>query len=140
IRSSRIPGGYFHAAQPFRDGVRLVYLPAYYRDCGWSSRWCVLMDCEGHAGDSELIAVDVERLPSGAWATTSVFLSAHCFGSSSRDCRWYEGRALDDFEWLKGRQRVAPIVWVSDARNANYPSYAACAGGHGGMDACEPDG
>lgn len=135
--SGRIPGGYFHAAQPVHDVVRLVYLPAYYRDCGWSSPWCVVMSCEGHAGDSELIAVDIQRLTSGAWATMSVFLSAHCFGTSSRDCRWYEGPALDQFEWSNNIERGAPIVWVSDARNANYPSLAACERGHGGMDACD---
>lgn len=135
----RIPGGYFHAAQPMRGGVRLVYMPAYYRDCGWSSAWCVLLDCAAHAGDSEMIAVDVRQLASGAWATTSVFLSAHCFGTSSRDCRWYEGAGLDAFEWLNDMARGVPVVWVSDARNANYPSYDACDRGHGGMDRCARD-
>lgn len=137
--SRGIPGGYFHAAQRTEEGVRLVYMPAYYRDCGWRSGWCVLLNCRGHAGDSELIAVDVRRLASGSWATESVFLSAHCFGRSARDCRWYDGTALRDFDWLDGVERGAPVVWVSDGRNANYPSRAACERGHGGMDACGSD-
>ena len=133
----RVPGGYFHAAQPVRGVVRLVYMPAYYRDCGWNGPKCVFVDCEGHAGDSELIVVDVRRNQAGAWFTDAVFLSAHCFGRSDRGCRWYRESDLRAFEWVDGIERGAPLVWVSDARNANYPSYGACERGHMRMDTCQ---
>lgn len=133
----RIAGGYFHAAQPVQGVVRLVYMPAYYRDCGWDGLECILVDCSGHAGDSEIIAVDVRQLQSGAWVTEGIFLSAHCFGSAKDDCRWYRDRDLDRFEWVDDLERGAPVVWVSDARNANYPSHAACERGHWRIDSCD---
>jgi hypothetical protein len=138
--SSRIPGGYFHAAQPVRGAVRLVYMPAYFRDCGWTGPKCLLVDCTGHAGDSEVIVVDVRQAPGGAWFTDAVFLSAHCFGRMPWDCRWYGADELDRFEWVDDVERGAPVVWVSDARNANYPSYAECENGHLGIDSCERAG
>lgn len=134
----RIAGGYFHAAQPERGVVRLVYMPAYYRDCGWDGPACLLVDCRGHAGDSETIAVDVRQLPSGAWVTEGIFLSAHCFGTTDDDCRWYRDEELDRFEWVNDIERGAPVVWVSDARNANYPSYIACERGYRRIDGCDP--
>ena len=136
--AARVPGGYLHAAQPVDDVVRLVYLPAYYRDCGWKGTPCIFVDCSPHAGDSEIIVIDVRQGGRG-WLTDAVFLSAHCFGRSDLDCRWYRGDDLDGFEWLDGVERGAPIVWVSDARNANYPSRGACARGHMGFDGCAPD-
>lgn len=134
-----IAGGYFHAAQPARGMVRLVYMPAYYRDCGWRSAWCILIDCSGHAGDSEVIVVDVRRSVNGGWITDAIFLSAHCYGKSEEDCRWYRGEELDVFEWVGGIERGAPMVWVSDGRNANYPSRARCDQGHFGLDGCDRD-
>jgi hypothetical protein len=133
----RIAGGYFHAAQPARGVVRLVYMPSYYRDCGWHGARCILVDCSGHAGDSELIVVDVRQKQDGAWITDAIFLSAHCFGRSERDCRWYRDHQLDQFEWANDIERGAPVVWVSDARNANYPSYYACERGHWLLDRCD---
>ncbi|HEX6307422.1 MAG TPA: hypothetical protein VFZ69_04485 [Longimicrobiales bacterium] len=135
--AARIPGGYFHAAQPVRGGVHLVYMPAYYRDCGWTGAKCILMDCRGHAGDSELIVVHARQTASGAWYTEAVFLSAHCFGRMPWNCRWYREDDLDAFAWLGGVERGAPVVWVSDARNANYPSAGACERGHLGFDRCD---
>lgn len=135
----RLAGGYFHAAQPVRGVVRLLYMPAYYRDCGWSGFKCVFVDCSGHAGDSEIIAVDVRQMQNGAWATDAIFLSAHCFGSSDDDCRWYRDEDLAQFEWVNDIARGAPVVWVSDARNANYPTYAACERGHWRIDSCDQE-
>lgn len=132
-----IAGGYFHAAQPVGGIVRLVYLPAYYRDCGWRSAWCILIDCRGHAGDSELIVVDVRRSTSGGWITDAIFLSAHCFSRSEPDCRWYRGDDLEQFDWVDGIVQGAPVVWVSDARNANYPSRETCDRGRQGLDRCD---
>lgn len=134
----RVAGGYFHAAQPARGVVRLVYMPAYYRDCGWEGFRCILVDCRGHAGDSEAIAIDVRQLPTGAWVTDGIFLSAHCFGANDDDCRWYREDDLGLFEWVNGIERGAPVVWVSDARNANYPTYKACERGHWRIDRCDP--
>lgn len=133
----RVAGGYFHAAQPERGVVRLVYMPAYYRDCGWTGAKCIFVDCSGHAGDSEIIAIDVRQLENGAWATDAIFLSAHCFGTSDGKCRWYRDDDLEQFEWVSDIDRGAPVVWVSDARNANYPSYAACERGHWRIDSCD---
>lgn len=133
----RLAGGYFHAAQPVRGAVRLVYLPAYYRDCGWSGFKCVFVDCSGHAGDSETIAVDVRRLETGEWAAESIFLSAHCEGDPDGDCRWYSGDDLEQFEWVNDIDRGAPVVWVSDGRHANYPTRAACERGHWWLDTCD---
>lgn len=135
--AGRIAGGYFHAAQPAQGVVRLVYMPAYYRDCGWRGFKCIFVDCRGHAGDSEVIVVDVRRNQAGAWFTDAIFLSAHCHGRSSGNCRWYREHELDQFEWVDDIERGAPIVWVSDARNANYPSYDACEAGHWRLDSCE---
>jgi hypothetical protein len=132
-----IPGGYFHAAQPAHGVVRLIYMPAYYRDCGWRGFKCIFVDCTGQAGDSEIIAVDVRRNPGGAWFTDAIFLSAHCFGRSDGDCRWYRDHELERFQWVDDIERGAPIVWVSDARNANYPTYAACERGHWRFDSCD---
>jgi hypothetical protein len=134
-----IAGGYFHAAQPARGMVRLVYMPAYYRDCGWRSAWCILIDCSGHAGDSEMIVVDVRPSENGGWITDAIFLSAHCYGNAEEDCRWFRGQELDVFEWVGGIERGAPIVWVSDGRNANYPSRVRCEQGHFGLDRCSRD-
>lgn len=132
--NGRIAGGYFHAAQPVHGAVRLVYMPAYYRDCGWTGLKCVLIDCTGHAGDSETIAIDVRQMENGAWVTDGVFLSAHCFDD---DCRWYRDRELEQFDWLNDIERGAPVVWVSDARHANYPSYDACEHGHWRLESCD---
>lgn len=128
------PGGYLHGAQPAGNGVRLVYLPAYLLDCGWSGPKCMLpwVDCSPHAGDSEFIAVDVAP-SNGHWTVEAIFLSAHCFGDSNGDCRWYRGDELGRFAWAEG----APIVWVSEGRHANYPSRAACDRGHYAIDTCD---
>lgn len=134
----RIPGGYFHAAQPVRGAVRLVYMPAYYRDCGWRGPKCMIVDCTGHAGDSEIIVVDVKQREDGAWVTDAVFLSAHCFGRSQMSCRWYRDADLAEFDWVDA-VRGAPVVWVSDARNANYPSRRTCDEGHLTIDRCAAD-
>jgi hypothetical protein len=131
-----VPGGYFHAAQPVRDAIRLVYLPAYYRDCGWTGAKCLIADCAPHAGDSELIAIDVVPHEGNGWRVKRIFLSAHCFGRIRSDCRWYEEEELDEFEWI-GEPGSAPIIWVSDGRHANYPSRRACDRGHLWIDACD---
>jgi hypothetical protein len=128
-------GGYFYAVQPVGTVIRVAYLPAYFDDCGWSGVKCrvPMVDCSPHAGDSEFIAVEISVRQPGAITVTGVFLSAHCFGRSGKNCRWYRGSELSDFEWQDG----APIIWVADGRNANYPTQRACDKGHHSLDTCD---
>jgi hypothetical protein len=131
----RLGGGYLHAVSPAAGGIRVAYLPAYFVDCGWRDRRCLLpfVNCAPHEGDSEIIVVELApAVDSGAWTVSGVFLSAHCFGRGSRACRWYRGEALDRFRW----HGAAPVIWVAEGRNANYPSWQACNAGHRTMDTC----
>ncbi|MGE0157781.1 MAG: hypothetical protein AB7T31_00140 [Gemmatimonadales bacterium] len=132
------PGGYFHGAQRVRDAVRLAYLPAYFVDCGWSGFKCHLpgVDCSPHPGDSELIALDVVR-DEGAWSVRAIFLSAHCSGEPEADCRWYRDDGLSAFAWAGTPAGSAPVVWVAEGRQANYPSRSRCDRGHHSIDTCD---
>src|SRR5690606_3383380 len=115
-----------------------AYLPAYYRDCGWAGAKCLLpfVNCAPHAGDSEFVVVDAVRR-GDRWVTAAVFLSAHCFGGSGADCRWYRGLEVERFAWADGVALGAPIVWVAEGRQANYPGRAACDRGHHRIDTCD---
>lgn len=149
----RLGGGYLFAAERVGSGVRIAYLPAYVRDCGWTGSVCATRGpgCGAHAGDSELIVVDVAPAdvrdgapgdaapndPSPRWRTVGVFLSAHCFGRSDGRCRWYRGRALAAFAWAHGQPFGAPRVWVARGKHAHYPSRTACDRGHWFYDSCD---
>jgi hypothetical protein len=138
--SGRLAGGYLFVAQPTEGAVRVAYLPAYFRDCGWSGPVCLLRGagCAAHAGDSEMIAV--ELAPSGAagsWRTTGVFLSAHCYGRSAGRCRWYRGPGLEAFRWAADVPFGAPRVWVARGKHAHYPTRASCDRGHWSYDTCD---
>jgi hypothetical protein len=142
VSPSRLGGGYYYAVAPSvgGEGIRIAYMPAYYRDCGWFGPKCGIpgVDCAPHAGDSEAVMVDVEYDQDiGQWRTTGIFLSAHCFGSSSDGCRWYRGSRLRQFAWVAGVVRGAPIVWVSEGRHANYPTRTSCDRGHYWLDTCD---
>ena len=139
ISPPRLAGGYLFAVKPLGRGVRIAYLPAYYRDCGWTGTACVvrLGQCGSHSGDSELIVLDVEPSTNGDWRTTAVFLSAHCFGRSDGRCRWYRGADLDSFEWLGGTRFGVPRVWVARGKHANYPTQDSCDSGHWFLDSCD---
>jgi hypothetical protein len=133
--AGRLKGGYLYAVQPVEDRIRVAYLPAYLRDCGWSGPKCLLpwVDCSPHSGDSEFIVVELRPLSeAGRWQISGVFLSAHCFGQSSRSCRWYRDAQLAHFEWAG----AAPVVWVAEGRQANYPTWRACNAGHFAIDTC----
>lgn len=140
VAPARLGGEYLFAVESMgADRVRVAYLPAYYRDCGWTGVkcWLPLVDCAAHDGDSEAIMLDLVRdADATSWSVEAVFLSAHCFGSGD-DCRWYRGAELERFRWANGRARGAPIVWVADGRQANYPSRSACDGGHSSIDSCD---
>ena len=132
--AERLGGAYFFGARPTVDGIRLVYLPAYFMDCGWSGPKCLLRwrgGCDPHDGDSEFIAVDVvPRVRGQGWELERVFLSAHCFGDSEGDCRWF---AAPEFE----RFGDAVLVWVAEGKNANYRTKSACDSGHWHFDTCD---
>jgi hypothetical protein len=131
--SARLEGGYLFAVQPIPGGIRAAYLPAYLQDCGWDGPKCLLRlrgGCDPHAGDSELIVVDLTaEEATGGWRVERVFLSAHCFGRGE-DCRWH---AADALEW----HDRAPVVWVAEGKNANYVSRSACDSGHWRFDTCD---
>lgn len=134
--NARIGGGYFHAVQRVGAVTRIAYMPAYFQDCGWRGRkcWLPFVDCAPHAGDSELVVVELAPAADGAdWHVTGVFLSAHCFGRSGGACRWYRGGDLRKLTWSDS----APVVWVAEGRNAGYPSRAACDRGHHFIDTCD---
>lgn len=139
VEPARLGGEYLYVVgEPTPGRIRIGYLPAYYRDCGWSGLKCRIpfVDCSPHNGDSEAIFIDVVRAPrSELWQVDAIFLSAHCFGRGS-DCRWYRGAELDAFEWV-GARRGAAVVWVAEGRQANYPSTSACDAGHFGLDTCD---
>jgi len=133
-------GGYFYVVHPLnsaRDSVRIVFLPAYFRDCGWRGLQRILRFGRGaaHAGDSEVIAVDIRRLGEDTWQTTGVFLSAHCFGRSDGRCRWFRDRDLEELAWTSG-PLSAPRVWVARDKHANYPNQKACESGHWHQERC----
>lgn len=139
VSPPRLAGGYLFAAQPTAAGVRIAFLPAYYRDCGWSGLSCALRagSCGAHAGDSEFIALDVAPVAPGRWETIGVFLSAHCFGRSDGRCRWYRDDDLVDFDWADDVPRGAPQVWVARGKHGHYPSRASCDRGHWFYDSCD---
>jgi hypothetical protein len=136
VSPSRLGGEYYFGVQRSGDNVRIAYLPAYYRDCGWRGAkcWLPFVDCAPHAGDSELIIIDVGRDDrTQRWRTNAIFLSAHCFGRSDGDCRWYRASELSEFDWVAG----APVVWVAEGRQANYANASACDRGHSFIDTCD---
>jgi hypothetical protein len=140
VTPARLGGGYLFAAEsaPDHSAIRIAYMPAYYRDCGWQGLPCVVRgaQCAAHAGDSELIVVEARYHPSARWVADAVFLSAHCFGRSDGRCRWYRGNELHHFVWAAGVSRSAPRIWVARGKHANYPSPGECDTGHWYYDSC----
>lgn len=132
--TERLGGAYLFGVHPTANGLRLVYLPAYFMDCGWSGAKCLLRwrgGCDPHDGDSELIAVDIVPGAFGqGWELDRVFLSAHCFGGSDGDCRWFARNELQRFG-------DAVLVWVAEGKNANYRTKSACDSGHWHFDTCD---
>jgi hypothetical protein len=120
--------------------VRIAYLPAYYRDCGWSgpARAMRLGRTDAHDGDSELIVLELSPdSAAGGWEVVAVFLSAHCGGRAGGQCRWFRGRELGAFEWTAGPLRSAPRVWVSTGKHAHYRTRGECERGHWLQEGCE---
>lgn len=143
VSPAQLGGEYLYAVQRSDDTrqMRIAYLPAYYVDCGWSGPKCVVARemCEGHAGDSEFMIVEIGVNGSEtSWVVQGIFLSAHCHGRSDGRCRWYRGAALKRFQGIDqlGGLR-APVVWVARGTHAGYPSRADCDSGHWQFDTCD---
>jgi len=85
-------GEYYYGVQPYaplQARVRLVYLPAYYWDCGSPTEGGQPLG-DGHDGDSEFFIVDVQfNDTTRHWVTQQIFLSAHCGTPTSQRCMWY---------------------------------------------------
>ena len=93
--------------------VRIAYIPAYYADCG----------PEWHTGDSELVMVDVQWVPSTQhWELTRAWMSAHYGVGSGDRSQWYEKQALT----YRGPYFGFPTVYASENKHANYASVAMC--------------
>jgi hypothetical protein len=142
VGDARLGGEYYYAVQRDSDTsrMRIAYLPAYYIDCGWAAPVCHITGwlCRPHTGDSELIIVQVRYDPARErWTTDGVFLSSHCYGRSSGNCRWYTGKDLEAFQWVDAYYLGAPVVWVASGKHANYVSKAQCDTGHWYYDSCD---
>jgi hypothetical protein len=134
--AGQLKGGYLYAVQAVGDRIRVAYLPAYLRDCGWRGLKCMVpwVNCSPHNGDSEFIVMELMPIArADRWKVSGIFLSAHCFGRSSGSCRWYRDAELDVFEWVGS----AAVVWVAEGRQANYPTWQACDAGHYSIDTCD---
>jgi hypothetical protein len=133
--SNRIGGGYFFGVQRVDSVMRIAYLPAYFRDCGWSGIKCWLpqVDCSPHDGDSEFIVVDAVPKADDSWTVGGIFLSSHCFGRYGKACRWYRGDELEKFKF----NGPSPMIWVAEGRNANYASARDCDRGLHSIDTCD---
>jgi hypothetical protein len=142
---NKMGGEYLYAVQyivdPSGPRYRIVYMPGWYRDCG-----DVATGAGGHGGDSEFIIVDVgfralESWRSPTWQTLQVFLSAHCGAWNGRDCQWWDAGWWErEGRWVNGVRYGAPVVWVSNAKHANYYSKGKCFTGSLGADDCLNNG
>lgn len=136
---ARLRGGYLYAVAPMQGGrVRIAYLPAYFRDCGWSggARLLRLGRRRAHGGDSEMIAVDAEQVAGSGWEAVGVFTSAHCGGRAGAGCRWWRGQELGALDWAGRPGRGAPRVWVARDKHAHYPTRTTCERGHHRQERC----
>ena len=102
--------------------VRIVYLPAYYDDCGLPQ----FGFGGGHAGDTELILVEVVfDYASQHWQFARMWLSAHA-GTLNDRSSW----VLPANTQFSLRQLGYPKVWAAVRKHANYESLDECSEGH----------
>ncbi|MEJ7758146.1 MAG: hypothetical protein WKF55_01005 [Gemmatimonadaceae bacterium] len=95
--------------------------------------------CEGHAGDSEFIIVELDFDHNAKkWDVRGIFLSAHCLGNSDGRCKWYRGTGLQQFEWIESPEGFnTPVVWIARGSHAAYPTRASCDSGFWLFDTCD---
>jgi hypothetical protein len=119
------PGGEpYWAAKRFPSGiVRIAYMMAYYRDCGYNAdAWA-----SEHTGDSEFIMVQVKFNESTQhWEFDQMWLSAHYEATLA-------GQDVDYSSWVSAantifydRYLAFPKVWAAEDKHANYRSVDVC--------------
>lgn len=119
--SARLGGEYYYVAarRPHApEGIYLVYLPAWYRDCTGAF---------SHAGDTEFVGVRVWfNRESMHWVASGYLLSVHCLAFPPADayCVW---RYPPDYgDVLTERPGGAPWVVVTSSKHAQYAFYNEC--------------
>lgn len=134
------------AARPLGDEVRIIYLLSYYRDlgpdfsvCETNFAWLIgeLDKCSGHAGDSELIVLDVYYNTSTRhWLLNQGIYSQHeGFKAYTRTTKAYPVSL-----YYPGKLGGYPRSYVARQKHANYASDAECdAGAVLGSDDCSSD-
>lgn len=111
-----------------------------------------LKDCNGHAGDSEFILLDVSyNATTKHWFLADAKYSAHTwhvdFAQRASDSALYVDPSSDGggsgyprnyLEYPDGKVGGYPRAWVANRKHANYPTQAYCdgPGGLGGADEC----
>jgi hypothetical protein len=128
------------AARLEDDRVRIVYLLSYYRDGGSTNGGCsetYHLQCEGHNGDSEHIALDVQY-DSGSqhWLLKVALYSAHDGHNI------YYPLSGNPYASVPYPSRLGgyPRAFVSIGKHANYASDGECdSGAIFNVDECESD-
>lgn len=106
-----------------RGLVRIMYMPAYFVDCGYP----IIGRPGGHDGDSEFIIVEASFDPSTShWVAERLYLSNH--QDDDIDVQATSGAIT----W-GANSRSYPQIWVADGKHANYLSEPACDEGGGGI-------
>lgn len=160
----------YWVAKPFPgqgNVVRVMYLLAYYRDCGsdgsiiiTAAQWFGSVQSlnnllpnlvhivfgtddptAGHSGDSEFIVVDLlYDETSQHWSVTGMFTSAH-YHTNADGSRWAYGP--HGIEWGDGHIGGYPSVWVGYGKHSNYSTRTLCNAGRGlggaAHDDCNPN-
>jgi len=123
------------------DTVRIAYLLSYYVDAGTEHELCPLLQglCDGHAGDSEYIALDVSYNTTWShWIVRRALYSAHGDANVYESPRPY--RYPQQLEYGEEEGGGYPVSYVAIGKHANYASESECdAGGTLGFDDCHPD-
>jgi hypothetical protein len=129
--------------------VRIIYMPAYYVDCGsplggyactvgtiWEVAKTVFVEaitlatvpfqiedpCRGHNGDAEFVLLDVTYSEGTQhWALTHAFLSAHFQDPTDRSAS-----VGPDALAFPNVYQGYPLIWVSEGKHANYISRDVC--------------
>lgn len=140
--------------------VRIIYMPAYYVDCGTSNQTisCIAASifedalyvaeglagvlvghlpiapenpCNGHNGDGEFVVEEVNYdEDTSHWVLTYAFLSAHWTDKTDASA----GVGPNALQFPEVSQGY-PLIWVSEGKHANYVSRDACNDGH--AETCE---
>lgn len=128
----------YWAARRLPDGkVRIFYAIGYYFDLGVISSVkdeCkiveLLVDCEGHNGDSESIVLDVYFNPSTShWLLNQAWYSHH--KTPYLFMRTPKGKTYPTVITYMGNKGGVPLAWVARKKHANYTSQSTCNDGGG---------